>query len=311
MQFINDLNLKKQAKELGVSVWQTPSFLFIVMGFVIIIAMTATYYVSSFYNDPAVLVVAESLVVIILFIIGNSVIRGVEQIAKLNRMKTEFVAIASHQLRTPLSAIRWETELLTSKFNEGLNEKQLKSIESINILGNRMTRLVNDLLDVARIDQGQLFLKKEKIDLAQLTQEMIDNFSSLASSRNIHISFKHPEHLPSIVGDSGKIRLIIENLLSNAIKYSVDHGNIEITLKRVDGFLVFGIKDNGIGIPKNQQDQIFKKFFRSNNVLKYQTEGTGLGLYIAKSIVEQSGGKIWFESRENTGTVFSFSLPVK
>lgn len=293
------------------SVWQTPSFLFIVMGFVIIVAMTATYYVSSFYNDPAVLVVAESLVVAILFVIGNSVIRGVEQIARLNRMKTEFVAIASHQLRTPLSAIRWEVELLLSKFNEGLDEKQLKSIEAIGTLGERMTRLVNDLLDVARIDQGKLFLRREKIDLAQLVQEIIDNFSSLASAKNIHISFKYPENLPLIIGDSGKIKLIVENLFSNSIKYTVDNGNIGITLKRRDGFAVFSIKDNGVGIPQDQQDQIFKKFFRSNNVIKYQTEGTGLGLYIAKNIVEQSGGKIWFESKENTGTIFNFSLPVK
>src|SRR4030066_1361443 len=128
MKIVNDLNFKKQAKELGISVWKTPSFLFLLMGIIIIVSMTAVYYISNFYESPEVLVIAESIVVITIFSIGNSVISEVERIARLNKMKSEFVSVASHQLRTPLSAIRWETELLLSKFGKGLSEKQKNSL---------------------------------------------------------------------------------------------------------------------------------------------------------------------------------------
>ena len=310
MEIINDFNLKKQAEELGVSIWKTPSFLFIVMGFIIIIAMTATYFVSQIYDQPEVLVGAESLVVSIILIIGNSIIRQVEDMARLNKMKTEFVSVASHQLRTPLSAIRWETELLLSKFSCGLDVKQCKGIETINTLATRMTRLVNDLLDVTRIDQGRLILKKEKIDMVKIVDEIVNNFLPLAKGKNLHIILNNKNKNSTVVADKEKIKLVLENLISNSIKYTNNRGKIEIGLAVVEGFLVFTIKDNGVGIPREQQEYVFTKFFRSDNAVKYQTEGTGLGLYIAKNIVEQLGGKIWFQSIEEIGSVFSFSLPI-
>lgn len=310
MKFVNDLDLKKQAEDLGVSVWKTPSFLFIVMGIVIVAAMTATYFISKKYDQPEILIGAESLVVSIIFVIGNFIIRQVEEIAKLNKLKTEFVSVASHQLRTPLSAIRWETELLMAKFKCGLNDKQCKSINSINLLATRMTRLVNDLLDVTRIDQGRLILKKEKVDLAKAVSEVVDNLTPLAKAKGLHIFFHKKGKIPAVRTDKEKIALVVENLLSNSIKYTDERGKIEIGLARSEGFLVFSIRDNGFGIPQEQQDQVFSKFFRSNNIAKYQTEGTGLGLYIAKNIVEQSGGRMWFQSVERVGTVFNFSLPL-
>lgn len=310
MKIVNDLNLRKQAEELGVSVWRTPSFLFIVMGAIIVAAMTATYFISKRYDEPEILIGAESLVVSIIFIIGNSIIRQVEEITKLNKLKTEFVSVASHQLRTPLSAIRWETELLLAKLNHGLTEKQEKSIGTINILATRMTRLVNDLLDVTRIDQGRLVLKREKVDMAEAVDDIIDSLLPLAKAKKLSIIVHKKNKLLNALSDQEKIRLVIENLISNSIKYTQARGKIEIGLSKGGGFLVFSIRDDGVGIPKQQQKQVFTKFFRSDNVVKYQTEGTGLGLYIAKSIVEQSGGKIWFQSKENVGTVFSFSLPL-
>ncbi|KKR21677.1 MAG: Signal transduction histidine kinase [Candidatus Moranbacteria bacterium GW2011_GWA2_39_41] len=310
MEIVNDFNLKKQAEELGVSVWKTPSFLLIVMGFVIVAAMTATYFVSQIYDQPEVLIGAESLVVSIILIIGNSIIRQVEEMAKLNKMKTEFVSVASHQLRTPLSAIRWETELLLSKFSCGLDAKQCKGIETINTLATRMTRLVNDLLDVTRIDQGRLILKKEKVDMMKIVDETIANFLPLAKVKNLHIMVNKKNKKSTVVADKEKIKLVLENLLSNSIKYTPNRGKIEVSLAVVEGFLVFSIRDNGVGIPKEQQNHVFSKFFRSDNAVRYQTEGTGLGLYIAKNIVEQLGGKIWFQSIEEVGSVFSFSLPL-
>lgn len=310
VRIINDFNLRKQSRELGISVWRTPSFLFLAMGGVIIAAMTATYFISKNYNSPELVALAECVVVAIIFIIGNSVIREVEQMAKLNKMKTEFVSIASHQLRTPLSAISWETELLLTKHAIGLSAKQKIGMENISLLSARMKRLVNDLLDVSRIDQDRLILKKEETNLKEIAEEVIRIIAPLAESKKTSVIFNKNLKLPNILGDKEKIKLAVENLISNAIKYTPEHGKIEVKLFENRDSLVFSIKDNGVGIPEEQQKMVFSKFFRSDNVIKYQTEGTGLGLYIAKNIIEQSGGKIWFQSKENVGTIFNFSIPI-
>jgi signal transduction histidine kinase len=312
MKIVNDLNLRKQAKELGVSVWQTPGFLFLVMGVASFFIMSATYIISRNYDSPEVVVISESLVAIVMLIVGNGTVRLVGQMARVNKLKSDFVSVASHQLRTPLSAIIWEIELLLTKNNKGLSERQKKSLATINSLSCRMTRLVNDLLDVTRIDQKRLMLRKETIDIVDIAEKMIEDLSSLAAARNINILFNvNKKRIPKLTGDPERIKLVVENLLNNAIKYVVKRGKIEVKIVRQNSSVVFSIRDNGVGIPEEQQDQVFEKFFRSDNIVKYQTEGTGLGLYIAKNIIEQTGGKIWFQSIENVGSVFSFSLPIK
>lgn len=311
MQFINDINLKKQARDLGIDVWQTPGFLFIMMGIIAAIAMLATYFISRNYDRPEILIVAECGVATIIMIIGSAVVSVVDQIVKLNKIKSEFVSVASHQLRTPLSAIRWETELLLSKFRNGLTEKQLRNIENINELSARMARLVSDLLDVARIDQRRLFLKRMPIDLMAITQEIVDEIMPIIKARHIELVFNPKKNIPRVTGDQERLKMVIENLLSNSIKYTTNKGKIEIKIIKKDRFVSFSIKDNGVGIPHEQHNRVFDKFFRSDNIVKYQTEGTGLGLYIAKNIIEQMGGKIWFESVENLGTIFNFTIPVK
>jgi len=311
MWFINDLNLKKQARDLGVKFWQTPGFLFIILGFLTIVIMSATYYISRNYDSPEMLITVESLVVVLILVVGNSVISLVEQIIKLNRMKSEFVSVASHQLRTPLSAIRWEAELLLSKFRkEKIGSKQRQSIENINILSGKMTRLVNDLLDVARIDQGWLIIKKMPVNIVAIVEESIAGINAIIRIRHIEVIFKNEKKIPLVFGDPEKLRMVIENLLNNSIKYTANHGKIEIKLVKKSDFVIFSIKDNGVGIPAEQHSRVFDKFFRSDNVVKYQTEGTGLGLYIAKNIIEQLTGKIWFDSVEGLGSIFSFSVPV-
>ena len=310
MKIINDLNLKKQAHDLGVKIWQTPGFMFIMLGVIAVVIMTATFFISQNYDSPELVVLAESSVVIIVLAVGNSVISLVEQMLKLNRMKSEFVSIASHQLRTPLSAIRWETELLLSKYRKSVSAKQQKSIKNIDMLSSRMTHLVNDLLDVARIDQDKLIIKKKSMDISLPINEIVAENKQLAKSKHIEIIFDAKKKMPLVFADPEKIRVVIENLFNNAIKYTIDYGKIEIKLSENGNMLICAVKDSGIGIPAEQHKRIFEKFFRSDNVARYQTEGTGLGLYIAKNIIEQMGGKIWFESMENSGSIFSFSIPI-
>jgi len=310
MRIINDLNLKKQAKELDIKIWQTPSFLFILMGLLAVVTMTATYFISKNYNNPSVLVIAETSVVITVLIIGTSIIRFVEQIVKLNKMKNEFVSIASHQLRTPLSAIKWETELFLSKYKKSLSQKQLSKVEDVASLTKKMIRLVNDLLNVARIDQDRMIIRKQRFNFVKMAQQELQDLLPSIRPRHIEVIFNPSKRLPMAFGDPEKVKLVIDNLISNAIKYTTSGGKIKITIFKKNNYLIFEVKDNGVGIPEEQLGQVFDKFFRSNNAVKYQTEGSGLGLYIAKNIVEQLGGHIWFKSIENVGSMFSFSLPV-
>lgn len=306
----DEFNLKKQAEELGVSVWQTPSFLFIVMGVIIIAAMTGIYVVSAHYDSPEVVVISESLVVILLFTIGNSIIRTVEEIAKANKMKTEFVSIASHQLKTPISEMKWQIELLLVKFSTGLSVRQTEIMNEIAHSSEKMGRLVNDLLDVARIDQGQLALAKEKVNFCDLASDTIESQRIFAKAKNIDLVMSCNLDQLIVFADRRRLSVVIDNLVSNAIKYIDGQGKVEIVIESNDGFAQICVRDDGVGIPKNEQDNISKKFFRSNNSIKNRTDGTGLGLYIAKNIVEQSGGKLWFKSIENVGSEFYFSIPL-
>lgn len=310
MKFINDLNLRRQADDLGVRVWQTPGGLFIIMGVITVFVMFATYFISRNYDNPNILIVSECIITVIILSVTTSITRFVGQLSKLNRMKSEFVSVASHQLRTPLSAIRWETELLLSKHVEGLDARQLKTIENISSLSHKMTRLVNDLLDVAQIDQKRLILKRKPFDLAKNVETSLEELKPIFYERHIEYAFKAEKNLPMAVADQEKMKLVVDNLIGNAVKYTTSGGKVEIGLFQRKENLVFEVKDNGVGIPEEQQDRVFQKFFRSDNAAKYQTEGTGLGLYIAKNVIEQLGGKIWFQSIENVGSIFSFSLPI-
>jgi signal transduction histidine kinase len=310
IDFINDLDLRKQARDLGLKIWQTPSFIFIVFGIVATIIMIATYFISKNYENPEVLVISECLIVVTIFIVQMLINRFIDQMAKLNKMKSEFVAIASHQLRTPLSAIKWETELFLSKAKKRLTKKQCNQIENVSLINEQMIRLVNDLLDVARIDQNRLILKKQRFSLLELANNIIKEFIPKAKSKNIEIAINNNTNLPAVLGDMDKVSLVLENLIDNAVKYTNNGGKIKINIYEEKGFLIFEIKDNGVGIPQEQVERVFEKFFRSDNIVKYQTEGTGLGLYITKNIIEQLGGEVWFKSIENVGSVFSFSLPI-
>jgi signal transduction histidine kinase len=308
---LDQFNIKKEADELGVKVWQAPSFLFIIMGIVIVVVMTGVYYAAKIYDSPELLVISESLVVAILFTIGNSIIKSVVEIARANKMKTEFVSIASHQLKTPLSEINWEIELLVSKFSKGLTVKQKNIIEEIGKSNRKMVRLVNDLLDVARIDQGRLALNSEKIDLVEIAEDVVNSNKILASSNRVRINLKTKGRIKKAIGDKRKIWVVMDNLISNGIKYIEKRGLVDVLIAMEKDFVKVTVTDNGVGIPKAQNDQIFQKFFRIDNEAKNKTEGTGLGLYISKNIIENSGGTIGFESVENVGSKFFFLLPTK
>jgi len=307
---INDFNIKKQADSLGVSIWQAPSFLFIGLGMIIVFVMTVVFFVSREFITTEVLVTAETIVIVAILSIGNVIINSMERLAQVNKTKSEFVSIVSHQLKTPLTGISWDVELMVDKYSDGLSDKQkdiLKNIESSNAL---MSRMVNDLLDVARMDQNNFFTRKDEIDIVELVKKVIGKNNVLTLKNKVNINLIVDDNMPKIVGDEKRMEVVLDNFISNAIKYNKENGKVEIKVARDNRRALISIKDTGIGIPKNEQNRVFDKFYRSKEASNKETGGTGLGLYIAKNIIERSDGKVRFHSVEGEGSEFHFSLPI-
>ena len=173
-----------------------------------------------------------------------------------------------------------------------------------------MITLVNDMLDADRIQSGKLKHDLNPVDLINLLDNVLFEISPEAYKKNISIQFKDKlDKLPQVMIDSEKMRAVFQNLLENAIKYTPKGGSVKLGLKEENNELLVSISDNGIGIPKEEQKNVFNRFFRAKNAIKAETDGSGLGLFICKGIVEQHGGKIWFESEENKGTSFYFTIP--
>jgi PAS domain S-box-containing protein len=228
----------------------------------------------------------------------------------IERMKTEFVSISAHQLRTPLSAIKWTLKMFLDGDLGELTKEQREFLEKTYESNERMINLINDLLNVARIEEGRYLYRPVLADIVPICQSVIDSYKEEIEKKKLKFEFKKPKELPKVRVDIEKISLAIQNLLENAILYNLPDGKIEISLKLKENKIEFLIKDTGIGIPKDQQKRVFTKFFRAPNAMRIETEGSGLGLFITKNIIEAHGGEIWFESEEGKGTTFYFTLPV-
>lgn len=282
------------------------------MGIIIVVATLAVYAVGTRYiEDPGIVAFVVLLVAVVLFIIAFIITRSFERLAEASRMKSEFVSIVSHQLRSPLSNLRWAIELLMSGRLGKIEDNQIEYFKILKENSSRMEELVSDLLTVSKIETATLPTKKQEFSIEDLIKKLILNLEPFAKASNVEIKFEVQKDLPKVFADPSQIRLVIENLLDNAIRYVKEKGVVEIKLETKGDNLYFEIKDNGIGIPKDDQKYIFQKFFRSENVLRYQTQGSGLGLFITRSIVNKSGGKMDFKSEENKGSTFWFALPIK
>lgn len=237
------------------------------------------------------------------------VFRDITKEQEVDRAKSEFVSLASHQLRTPLSTVSWYAEMLLDGDAGKLNIEQRKYIEQIYESNHRMIDLVNSLLNVSRIELGTFEIRPEKINLAETADSILAELRQQINQRGVRIIKKYEQDLPAVKADHNLARVVLQNLLSNAVKYTSEKGFVEIEMFSRGKDVLVRVADNGCGIPKNQQEKIFTKLFRADNVKELVTDGNGLGLYIVKSIIEQSGGKIWFESEEGRGTTFYVSFP--
>ncbi|MBN1483433.1 MAG: GAF domain-containing protein [Chloroflexia bacterium] len=236
-----------------------------------------------------------------------AVMQDITTLKELDKMKSEFVATVSHDLKTPLTAIRGFADLI--KMTGNMEEQQKQFLDRIREITQEMANLITDLLDIGKIEAG-IEMDQLPCDLGELTQGVVRDLVPRAREKNIEVDLQVPPSVPSITGDPDRLKRVLTNLVGNAIKYTPEGGHVRVTLAQEDSYLVMAVKDDGIGIAPRDQKQLFQKFYRVRSDETAHIEGTGLGLAIARSIVEHHGGRIWVESELGQGSTFAFSLPL-
>ncbi|MCJ7738134.1 MAG: hybrid sensor histidine kinase/response regulator, partial [Anaerolineae bacterium] len=237
------------------------------------------------------------------------VFRDFTREAELDRMKNDFISIASHELRTPLTSIRGYLDLVLMGAAGPIGEQQRSFLQIVNRNADRLHELVNDLLDISRIESGQVELNISAVSLHGLIDEVSTLFQNQFDAKGLDLIVDVPEDLPEILADPARLSQVFRNLVSNAHKYTRD-GAVIIRARAADSSVQIDIQDSGIGITNTDLDKLFTRFFRATDPLVREQSGTGLGLHITKSLVEMHGGKIWVKSEIGVGTTFSVALPV-
>jgi signal transduction histidine kinase len=228
----------------------------------------------------------------------------------LDKAKDEFVSMASHQLRTPLTSIKGYISMMLEGDAGEINDTQKHFLDEAFMSSERMVHLINDFLNVSRIQTGKFIIDKHPVDLSKVVGQEVSSLQESAISRNLTLIYNPPNNFPQMDIDESKIRQVIMNFVDNALYYS--HPNTEINVSLViDGSdVLFTVKDTGIGVPPEEQDQLFTKFYRASNARKQRPDGTGVGLYLAKKVIDAHDGKVIFESSVGNGSTFGFRLPL-
>jgi len=234
-------------------------------------------------------------------------VRDITRFREADEIKSTFVSVISHELKTPVALIQGYAETLLRKDARWDPQTRQESLEVILEESDRLHHLIDNLLDASRLEAGKLPLEREPTALDALAERVAERFRTQTDRHNIEVAF--PEEFPPIEGDPTRLEQVINNLLSNAIKYSPEGGRIEIAGRSTGDEVIVTVTDQGVGIPFEEQPHIFESFFRGSREYQQQTAGAGLGLYLAKAIVEAHGGRIWVDSDPGEGAAFSFALP--
>jgi PAS domain S-box-containing protein len=243
----------------------------------------------------------------VIFFVGIE--QDISQEKEVDRMKTEFISLTSHQLRTPITTIRWELDMLRDERNGKLSQIQTEYVQKATAANLQMNDLISTLLDISRIESGKIDVNREITDVTSYVNGIIEDFKPKLSEKAQSIIVIIEPSIGEILLDRRLMRQVFVNILSNSIKYSPVNGEIKLNIGKKNNMIIVNISDSGIGIPKTEQNRIFSRFFRASNAYRIESDGNGLGLYFVKSIINTLKGDIWFESKENEGTIFTFSLP--
>ena len=234
-----------------------------------------------------------------------------QELKKLDEMKSEFISLASHELRTPLTSIRSAIQLMlngkTGKINQ--TQKEFLSISEVNV--NRLTKIVNNLLDLSQIKSGRIEMKCEDMDLTELTEFIVACFKPQAAGKAVDLRSDIQEGFRTVYGDREMVEKIFTNLIGNAVKFTPERGEVIVSARvnEEENKALISVRDTGIGIRKDQLEGLFKRFHQMEDSSRQCMDGTGLGLALTKGLVEAQGGEIWAESELGKGSIFSFTLP--
>jgi PAS domain S-box-containing protein len=241
-----------------------------------------------------------------------NVLRDVSRDVEINRAKSAFVSIVSHELRTPMTAMKGYVDMILKEMVGPVGEEQRNFLNVIRDNIDRLTSLVNDLLDISHIETGRMRLKLERVSLSQAVSDVTHTLYTRLQEKGHSLEVRVPDSLPPVRVDNGRLTQILTNLIANAIAYTPPGGRISVSARADDLFAVVEVSDTGVGIPPEEQRRVFESFFRGDNPLVRDARGTGLGLPIVQSLVEMHGGRIWLQSDgvPGRGTTFSFTLPL-
>jgi signal transduction histidine kinase len=234
------------------------------------------------------------------------------ELRRLDDLKSTFVSVAAHELRTPLATIQGYVEMLIDEEGGPLTDDQRAYVAIVQNSVRRLLHITGSLLDVTRIEAGRMELELQPTHLAALAERVAAEYTPEATARDQRLTLHYPPELPLALCDPTRTSQIVGNLLSNATKYTPQNGEIHISLglAKEEGFLELTVADNGVGIGPADQEKLFRRFFRARSATQVRASGAGLGLYITRSLVELHGGHIWFESELNKGSVFHVTLPI-
>lgn len=238
-----------------------------------------------------------------------SIEKKLEAEQELNKLKSEFISIVSHELRTPLAIVKEAVHLISDEVPGPINQKQRGVLKNAHSNIQRLKKLIDDLLDISRIEGARFKLHYSLVNLNELLEESSDFFKKLASEKGIRLGYLLPKNQVNIFIDAERISQVISNLINNAIKFTEQGGNVRIELRLMEDRVRVGVIDTGIGISKQDRNKLFNKFVQVSKNHEAQRQGVGLGIYIAKELIEMHGGEIWVESRLGVGSKFYFILP--
>ncbi len=309
-KILAELNIPQKCKNYRLNLWQCPHFIFPMLGLIIIAAIILAYIIGQEYiEDPLSVALIVLILSSVLMFLNYLITQSFEKLAEVSKMRADFIHIVSHQLRAPLSNFKWGVEALLEAFNNKNAKGQVEYMDILRDNTERMLELVSELLTVSRLEEGRLPLKIEGLDLEKIADKVLKRFAAYAKAANVNLGFESPHNLPRVFADGMLIQQVIEAFLDNAIKYGGREVKVSLNFEKPSKQVKFEVRDTGKGISPEERKYIFEKFFRGEQAKKIVPDGTGVGLFIAKEIIERHRGRVGFFANKEGGSTFWFALP--